>query len=33
MAVLRIVGERLSGEQLSDDVGVDGFVGVHGPRA
>ncbi len=32
MAVLRIVGEWLFGKQLSDDVGIDGFVGVHGPR-
>ena len=32
VAVLRIVGEGFSSQQLSDDVRVDGFIGVHGPR-
>ena len=33
MAILRIVVERLSGQQLPNDVGIDGFIGVHGPSA
>ena len=31
--VLRIVGECSAGQQLSYDVGVHGFIGVHRPRA
>ncbi len=30
---MRIVGESFSCKQLPDDVGIDGFIGVHGAYA
>src|SRR5580658_1485163 len=33
MAVLGIVGERFTSQQLSNDVRVNGFIRVHGPLA